>query len=139
MQRKELIMNNIWTRRIGAAGGAVYILLGLLRGDGGNQLGFHSTRAQIVTWIRTNSSLTSGRFVMALVELVGLPCFLVFVAYLSSILRRAEGEFGYLSTVALSAGVLSVQDRLLSSECSGRRVGEGRGGSERDRNVVRFE
>ena len=107
-------MNNIWTRRIGAAAGAVYILLGLLRGDGESGPGFHASRQAIVTWIHTSSTITSGRFVMAFVELLGLLCFLVFVAYLSSVLHRAEGEFGYLSTIVLSAGILSVALKIAS-------------------------
>lgn len=111
-------MNSIWTRRIGAAGGAVYVLLGLLRGDGGSQLGFHATRQQIVAWIHTNSSITAGRYVTALLELFGLLCFLIFVAYLSGLLRRAEGEFGYLWTVALGAGILSVAIKISSFPAS---------------------
>ena len=107
-------MNTIWTRRIGAATGALYIFLGLLRGGGSDELGSHATRAQIVAWIHTYSTITSGRYVMALVDLLGLLCLLVFVAYLSTILRRAEGEFGYLSTVALSAGILSVALKIAS-------------------------
>jgi hypothetical protein len=43
---------------------------------------------------------------------LALLCFMVFVAYLSSVLRRAEGEGGWLSTAALSGGLLTVAANL---------------------------
>jgi hypothetical protein len=107
-------MNNIWLKRLGAATGAIYILIGLLRGGGDDGPGFHASRQQIVTWIHTSSTITSGRFVMALLELLGLLCFLIFVAYLSGVLRRAEGDLGFLSMTALSAGILSVALKIAS-------------------------
>jgi hypothetical protein len=114
MKRKDLTMKNLWLKRFGAATGAIYILIGLLRGGGNDGPGFHASRAQIVTWIHTSSTITSARYAMAFVELMALLCFLVFVAYVSSVLRRAEGEFGYLSTTALSAGILSVALKIAS-------------------------
>jgi hypothetical protein len=107
-------MNSIWLKRFGAATGAIYILIGLLRGGGDDGPGFHASRQAIVTWIHTSSTITSARFTMAFVELLALLCFLVFVAYLSSVLRRAEGESGYLSTTALSAGILAVALKIAS-------------------------
>jgi len=107
-------MNNIWLKRFGAATGAIYILIGLLRGGGDDGPGFHASRQQIITWIHTSATITSGRYVMAFVELLGLLCFLVFVAYLSSVLRSPEGELGFLSTTVLSAGILSVALKIAS-------------------------
>jgi hypothetical protein len=107
-------MNGIWLKRFGAASGAIYILIAFLRGGGDDGPGFHASRRAILTWIHTSSTITSARYVTALVELLGLLFFLVFVAYLSGVIRRAEGETGYLSTTVLSAGVLSVALKIAS-------------------------
>jgi hypothetical protein len=107
-------MNNIWLKRFGAATGAIYVLIGLLRGGGDDGPGFHASRQQIATWIHTNSTITSGRYITAFAELLALLCFLVFVAYLSSVLRSPEGELGFLSTTVLSAGILSVALKIAS-------------------------
>jgi hypothetical protein len=107
-------MNNIWTRRIGAAAGAVFVLIALLRGDGGNQPGLHASRQSILAWIHTSANITSSRYAMAFLELLAFLCLLIFIAYLASVLRRAEGEAGYLSTTVLSAGILSIAIKLAS-------------------------
>src|SRR6516225_3918390 len=107
-------MNSIWLKRFGAASGAIYILIAFLRGGGDDGPGVHASRREILTWIHTSSTVTSARFATAFVELLGLLCFLVFVAYLSGIIRRAEGESGYLSTTVLSAGILSVALQIAS-------------------------
>lgn len=107
-------MNNIWARRIGAATGAAYILIGLLRGSGDNVPAFHASRASIATWMRNSAAPTPGQYAMGLLELLGLFFFLVFVTYLSTVLRRHEGESGYLSSVVLAAGITSVAIKIAS-------------------------
>jgi hypothetical protein len=49
------------------------------------------------------------------VELVALLFFLPFVAYLCSVLRRAEGAPGWLSTTALAAGLVSITVKFASA------------------------
>lgn len=106
-------MNNVWLKRFGAATGAIYILIALLHsGDDGP--GFHATRQQILAWIHTSGTINSGRYVMVLLELLGLLCFLVFAGYVSTVLRRAEGDVAFLSTTVVSAGTLSVALKLAS-------------------------
>src|SRR6516225_434192 len=107
-------MNNIWTRRIGAAAGAIFVLIALLHGDGGNQPGFHASRRSIVAWIHTDSTITASHYAMAFLELLAFLCLLVFITYLASVLRRTEGDVGYLSTTVLSAGILSIAIKLAS-------------------------
>jgi hypothetical protein len=107
-------MNNIWTRRFGAATGAVYILLGLLRGDNDGGPGQHASPAQLQAWIDTSSTFAREQAVLGFLELIGLLFFLIFVAYLWSVLHRAEGETGYLSTATLGAGILSVAIKIAS-------------------------
>lgn len=78
--------------RLGAACGIVFpITMFLAAGDGSH---FVLWRAVAVTW--------------ALV--IALP----FFAYLSGLLRRAEGDGGWLSTVALVAGVAGILLKLTS-------------------------
>jgi hypothetical protein len=107
-------VNNIWVRRVGAAAGAVYILIALLRGSGDNVPAFHASRAAVASWMRHSAELTAGQYAMGLLELLGLFCFLVFVVYLSTLLRRQEGDSGYLSTVVLAAGITSVAIKIAS-------------------------
>lgn len=106
-------MNNIWLRRFGAATGAAYILIGLLH-DNGDTPRFHAPQAEILAWMRGNSTITTATYVGGLLGLLAILCFLIFVAYLTSLLRRAEGDSGFLSTVALSAGVVSGAIKLAS-------------------------
>jgi hypothetical protein len=111
---RTFTMNNIWTRRFGAAAGAIYILLSLLRGDSDDGPGVHASPAQLQAWIDNYSTITTERFLIGCLEVVGLLFFLIFVAYLWSVLHRAEGEAGYLSTAVLGAGILSVAIKAAS-------------------------
>jgi hypothetical protein len=106
-------MNNIGLRRFGAATGAAYVLLALLHGGGGNPA-FHASEQEILTWVRDASTITSATYAGGLLGLLTLLAFLLFVVYLSSVLRRAEGDLGFLATAALSAGVVSVAIKLAS-------------------------
>lgn len=109
-------MNNVWLKRFGAATGAIFFLLVLLPSNGGgNDLTFHASPAQIATWIQTTSPIIAPTdYVSGLVELLAFLFLLVFVAYLSSVLRQAEGDRGFLSTVVLSAGILAVAVKIAS-------------------------
>lgn len=108
-------MNTIWTRRIGAASGAVYVVLGLLNGGGGNEPSFHASHQAIIAWIRsTPRTITPAHYVMGLVELLSLLCLVLFVAYLASVLRQAEGVSTFLPGVVIGGGVLAVAIKIAS-------------------------
>src|SRR5215813_13319780 len=51
---------------------------------------------------------TAAVWVGAQLEFVGFLLLVVFITYLSSVLRRAEGEGGWLSTLAFAAGLMCV-------------------------------
>ena len=101
--------------RLGAACGILFVVLvtlgwEVLGGGGGPDTG--ASPEQIGAYY---SSLPAPGVIdwiaMSLVAL-GLLCLMVFVVYLSSVLRRAEGEDGWLSTVALGGGLLTVVAQL---------------------------
>lgn len=110
-------MNNIWVRRIGAATGIGYILLLFLPSGGGGSdtPNFHASRQAVASWMHHHSGrVTAGDFIGGLLELLALLLFLVFVTYLSIVLREAESDLGFLSTTVLGAGILSVAIKITS-------------------------
>lgn len=70
----------------------------------------------LVLLMAGNSIFESGNeSVGAAMELVGLLFFIPFLGYLWSVLRRAEGEGGWLSATALGAGLVGVTVKLGSA------------------------
>lgn len=62
-----------------------------------------------------NSMYESGNETMGLpVELIGMLLFIPFLGYLYSLLRRAEGEDGWLSATAFGAGLVEFTIKLVS-------------------------
>jgi len=104
-------MNSTWLKRLGAAGGVLYVILAFLKNGGGNSPGFHATQQEIIAWAK-GVQLTPTFWIGPYVGLLGLLFFLVFVAYLWSVLSRAEGEFGWLSATALGSGIVTVVVKL---------------------------
>lgn len=58
------------------------------------------------------TSIGSDAEFVIIVELVGMLLFLPFLGYLYSILRRAEGEDGWLSVTAFGAGLVDLTIKL---------------------------
>ena len=104
-------MNSTWLKRLGAASGALYVILSFLKNGGGNSPNFHATQQEIIAWAKS-VQLTPTFWLGPYVELLGLLFFLVFVAYLSSVLSRAEGEFGWLSATAFGSGIVTIVVKL---------------------------
>jgi hypothetical protein len=95
--------------RLGAAGGAAFVLLSLVgSGGGGEGPSIDASRAEIGRYFST--APTSGSFTAAgpLLELVAMLTLLVFWSHVSAVLRQAEGDAGWLSRVVYGAGVGSV-------------------------------
>jgi hypothetical protein len=61
------------------------------------------------------------------VEIVGMLFFLPFLGYLWSVLRRAEGETGWLATAALGAGLVDLTIKLgsIAPAVAAKKAGEG--------------
>lgn len=85
------MMNKRMWPRLGAASGMLYVAL-ILSGD---------------------SALMSDS-VGLVVELFGLILFVPFLGYLFAVLRRAEGEGGWLSVTAFGAGLIAVAIKAVS-------------------------
>jgi len=58
------------------------------------------------------SSTGSDAQIVVTLELLGLLCFMPFVGYLYSVLRRAEGEGAWLAPTAFGAGLVDVTIKL---------------------------
>lgn len=82
------MQEQIWPR-IGAISGLLYVML-LFGGP----------------------SIPVGEEVRVVVEMAGLLLFMPFLGYLYSVLRRAEGEGGWLSATAFGAGLLALTIKL---------------------------
>jgi hypothetical protein len=109
-------MSDRLLERMGAACGILYVVLSILGNEVlGGAGGGPETGASAETIGAYYSSLPAPGVMdwtaLSLVVLA-LLCFMVFVVYLSSVLRRAEGEGGWLSTAALSGGLLTVAVNL---------------------------
>lgn len=82
------MQGRIWSRP-GALGGVLYVAL--LLGP---------------------SSTGSDARIVIILELIGLLCFIPFLGYLYSVLRRAEGEGAWLSPTAFGAGLVDLTIKL---------------------------
>ncbi len=58
------------------------------------------------------SSTGSEAPIIVVLELIGLLCFIPFLGYLSSVLRQAEGEGGWLAPTAFGAGLVNLTIKL---------------------------
>jgi hypothetical protein len=86
------MQERVWPR-VGAACGILYVAL-ILAG---------------------NSVYESGSEMMGLaMELAGMLLFVPFLGYLWSVLRQAEGEFGWLSATAFGAGLMGITIKFAS-------------------------
>jgi hypothetical protein len=100
----------------GAAAGLAYVVL-VIAGNtlamGGSTTDASSSADAILLDLKAHTG-TAFAIGVAL-ELCGLFAFLVFVAYVAGALRRLEGEEGWLSTVALGGGLLTLAVKVSSA------------------------
>jgi hypothetical protein len=111
MELKEIIMKGTFWKRLGAASGLLYVVLTFVASGDNNSPGFNATPQEITAWAKS-VQLTPSFWISPYVHLIGLLFFLVFVAYLWSVLSRAEGEYGWLSATALGSGIVTVVVKL---------------------------
>ncbi len=111
------MLDRLWLR-LGAACGILYIVLSILGhevlGGGGEAPIAGAPRAQITSYFANNPP-TAQTWMGVYIELVGLVLFVFFLGSLYGVLRRAEGEGGWLSAVAFGGGLLSVAVKLASA------------------------
>jgi hypothetical protein len=104
------------TRRLGAAAGLAYFILvmvGNTIATAGSHTGENSSGEEILRDLQAHHG---AAFVIGgTLELLGFAALLAFVAYLASVLRRAEGEDGWLWLAALGAGMVTIAIKLGSA------------------------
>jgi hypothetical protein len=106
--------DRLWLR-LGAASGIMHVVLALLGfGLGAASGGYEEDLAKAVA-----RPVAIGVWVGAYLELLGLLCFIVFVARLWATLRRAEGDPAWLSATAFGAGLLFVVMTLVAFAAGG--------------------
>jgi len=117
--------------RLGAATGLGYVVLVVVGNDvvssGGDGPAFTDPAAEVGAYLVAHPPTTTT-YAGAFLELLGLLCFVAFVAKLFCVLRRAEGGDGFLSVTALGAGLLSAALKLGSGPAAlvaYNRAGEG--------------
>ncbi len=122
-------MNKTWLKRLGAASGVLYVVLAFVGSGSGdtNSPGFNATPQEITTWAKS-LQLTSSFWINPYVELLGMLFFLVFAAYLYSVLSRAEGEFGWLSATVFASGIATVVIKLTAFPVAAAAVAGASGG-----------
>ena len=101
--------------RLAAATGLAYAVLVVVGNDviagGGEGPFFTDPAAEVGAYVIAHPP-TTATYAGAFVELLGLLCFVAFVAKLSCVLRRAEGGDGFLSVTGLGAGLLSAAVKI---------------------------
>jgi hypothetical protein len=102
--------------RIGAAAGLAYVLLAFV-GNGiatsGSTTDESSSGAEILRDLQAHHG--TAFHVGAVMELLAFLALLAFVAYLAAVLRRAEGEDGWLWLTALGGGLMTIAIKLSSA------------------------
>jgi hypothetical protein len=110
-------MSDKLVARLGAASGIAYVVLAMIGSSigGGGSPDLTASRAEIAAWVAKQHVGSAVHIAGGFMELLGLLAFIVFVATLFSIFRRAEGGTGLLSTIVLGAGLVSVAVKLASA------------------------
>jgi hypothetical protein len=104
-------------QRVGAASGVLWFLLimvGNQMSTAGGSDGPRPSGQQIIDDLRRSSESTTAA-VGFMLELLGFAALMVFLGYLSWVLRRADGEGGWLAGTALVAGVTMIAIKVGSA------------------------
>lgn len=103
-------------QQLGAACGILYMVLALFAVNvlnGGLLPDANAPLAEIAAHLAQHRP-TPMQWAGIYIELIALLLFVVFVCNLWGVLRRAEGDPGWLSAIVLSAGVLTVAVKIAS-------------------------
>jgi hypothetical protein len=107
--------DRLWPQ-IGAAGGLAYFVLaffGNAIATSGSSADESSSGPEILRDLQAHHG--AALHLGTLMELLALLALLAFVAHLASVLRRAEGEDGWLWLTALGGGLLTIAIKLSSA------------------------
>ena len=109
----EIVSSSLLTR-LGAACGALYVILAILANDtlGSGSPDSTASAQEIGAWWRAHE-VTNADWALGFLELVALLCFPIFVVVLAWVLRRAAPAT-WLPWAALAMGLLSAVVKLAS-------------------------
>jgi hypothetical protein len=103
--------------RTGAACGLAYVALGVVGSDvlggSGDAPAPNASPAAIGAFIASHPTTTKV-WIGAYLDVLALLAFIVFVAYLHSVLRKADRDGGFLPTVVLGGGLVAAAVKLAS-------------------------
>jgi hypothetical protein len=103
--------------RTGAACGIVYVALAVVGSDilasSSHAPAPNASPATIGAFVASHPT-TTQLWIGAYLDLLGLLAFIGFVSYLSSVLRRADRDGGFLPTLVLGAGLVAAAVKLVS-------------------------
>lgn len=104
--------DRLW-QRLGAASGVIYVVLLMV----GNSIsgGEESPTAEASARAFAEAARSTTIRVSFALEILGFLCFLLFLGSLWGVLRRAEGEYGWLSATAFGGGLVSLTIKLASA------------------------
>ena len=108
-------MNTSLLTRLGAACGAVYVVLAIVANDalGSGSPDSTATAQTIGAWWRAHQ-VTSTQWALGFMELFALLCFPIFVVVLAWVLQRADRGRTWLPWAVLAMGLLSAVVKLAS-------------------------
>jgi hypothetical protein len=106
------------SERLAGTGGLLFTVLAIFGHDvlagESDTLAMHSSPASIATYL-ANRPITPQIWAGWYVELLGFLALVFFLGSMWSILRRAQGEPGTLSTIAFGAGLLALGMKFVSA------------------------
>src|SRR3954452_18753252 len=103
--------------RTGAACGIAYVALAVVGNDilaGANHAPAPNASPAAIGAFVAGHPTTTRVWIGAYLDVLGLLAFIVFVAYLYSVLRRADRDGGFLPTVVLGSGLVAAAVKLAS-------------------------
>jgi len=108
-------MNTSLLTRLGAACGALYVVIAILANDtlGSGSPDSTASAQAIGTWWRAHE-VTNTDWAVGFLELVALLCFPIFVVVLAWVLQRADRGRTWLPWAVLAMGLLSAVVKLAS-------------------------
>jgi hypothetical protein len=115
IQPKGQTVSNTLLTRLGAACGALYVVLVIVANDvlGSDSPDSNASAHAIGAWWRAHE-VTNADWVFGFVDLFGLLCFPIFVIVLAWVLQRADQGRTWLPWAVLAMGLLSAAVKIAS-------------------------
>ena len=115
LEPKGGIVSNSLLTRLGAACGALYVVLAIVANDAlGSGSPDSTASAQVIgAWWRAHE-VTNTDWALGFVELLALLCFPIFIVVLAWVLQRADRGHTWLPWAVLAMGLLSAVVKLAS-------------------------